>query len=143
MESASVSVSERRISTPSAWSQLIGFNVIWAVALSIGGYALGHWLGSKIGFNSSAQTETDQDDVAILMGMAFAILGWLIGLGFFNYPLSRIAGRPASLREREEHGAWRYFRLCTDHKVVAIQYLVAVLFFFFVAGLNAMSSALS
>ena len=138
MESASVSVSERRISTPSAWSQLIGFNVIWAVALSIGGYALGHWLGSKIGFNSSPQTETDQDDVAILLGLAFAILGWMLGLGFFNYPLSRIAGRPASLREREEHGAWRYFRLCTDHKVVAIQYLVAVLFFFFVAGLNAM-----
>ena len=138
MESASVSVSERRISTPSTWSQLIGFNVIWAVALSIGGYALGHWLGSKIGFNSSAQTETDQDDVAILLGLAFAILGWMLGLGFFNYPLSRIAGRPASLREREEHGAWRYFRLCTDHKVVAIQYLVAVLFFFFVAGLNAM-----
>ena len=59
-------------------------------------------------------------------------------LGFFNYPLGRLAGRPATLREREEHGAWRYLRLCTDHKVVAIQYLVAVLFFFFVAGLNAM-----
>jgi cytochrome c oxidase subunit 1 len=70
--------------------------------------------------------------------MIFAIIGWMIGLGFFNYPLARMLGRPATLREREEHGAWRYFRLCTDHKVVAIQYLVAVLFFFFVAGLNAM-----
>ena len=138
MESASLSVSQTSVSTPSAWRQLLGFNVIWAVALSIGGYALGHWLGAHIGGNSSAQTETDQDDVAILMGMGFSILGWLVGLGFFNYPLGRIIGRPATLREREEHGAWRYFRLCTDHKVVAIQYLVAVLFFFFVAGLNAM-----
>jgi cytochrome c oxidase subunit 1 len=138
MESASISVSESRVSTPSAWSQLLGFNVIWAVALSIGGYALGHWIGAHIGINSAAQSETDQDDVAILMGLGFAILGWLAGLGFFNYPLGRIVGRPATLREREEHGAWRYLRVCTDHKVVAIQYLVAVLFFFFVAGLNAM-----
>jgi cytochrome c oxidase subunit 1 len=138
MESASLSVSQSRVETPSAWRQLLGFNVIWAVALSIGGYALGHWLGSHIGSNSSAQTETDQDDVAILLGLALSIVGWMAGLGFFNYPLGRIIGRPATLREREDHGAWRYFRLCTDHKVVAIQYLVAVLFFFFVAGLNAM-----
>ena len=72
------------------------------------------------------------------MGLGFAIVGWIAGLGFLNYPLGRLTGRPATLREREEHGPWRYFRLCTDHKVVAIQYLVAVLFFFFVAGLNAM-----
>jgi cytochrome c oxidase subunit 1 len=138
MESAAVSVRRSRVSVPTAWRQLLGFNLVWAVALAIGGYALGHWLGSHIGANSNPQTETDQDDVAILMGLAFSILGWLLGLGFFNYPLGRIAGRPPTLREREEHGAWRYFRLCTDHKVVAIQYLVAVLFFFFVAGLNAM-----
>ena len=49
-------------------------------------------------------------------------------------------GDPASLAEREHQaeGTWRYFRLCTDHKVVGIQYLVAVIFFFFVAGFNAM-----
>jgi cytochrome c oxidase subunit 1 len=138
MESASLSVSQSRAETPSAWRQLLGYNVIWAVALAVGGYALGHWLGSHIGANSAAQTESDQDDVAILMGFGLSIVGWMAGLGFFNYPLGRIVGRPATLREREEHGAWRYFRLCTDHKVVAIQYLVAVLFFFFVAGLNAM-----
>ena len=138
MESASLSVSRAGSRHRPAARQLLGFNVIWAVALAIGGYALGHWLGSHIGANSAAQTETDQDDVAILMGLGLSIVGWMAGLGFFNYPLGRIMGRPATLREREEHGAWRYFRLCTDHKVVAIQYLVAVLFFFFVAGLNAM-----
>jgi cytochrome c oxidase subunit 1 len=131
-------VSQTRIGTPSAWRQLLGYNLIWGVVLAIGGYALGHWLGSKIGAHSAAQTEQDSDDVAILLGLAFACVGWLLGLGFLNYPLQRILGRPATLREREEHGVWRYFRLCTDHKVVAIQYLVAVLFFFFVAGLNAM-----
>jgi cytochrome c oxidase subunit 1 len=119
-------------------SQVVGFNIIWGVVLGIIGYIVGHWIGTKIGNNIVAQQETDQDDVAIFLGMVVGTLGWLIGLGFFSYPLWRMLGRPATLREREEHGPWRYFRLCTDHKVVGIQYLVAVLFFFFVAGFNAM-----
>ena len=69
---------------------------------------------------------------------SFAVLGWLAGLGFLNYPLSRMMGRPPALREQEEEGPGRYFRLCTDHKVVGIQYFVTVLFFFLIAGLNAM-----
>ncbi len=124
---------------PLTWRrQALGFNVIWAIALGAGGYALGHFLGTRIGNHIDAQSRSDQDDIAILLGLLCATLGWLIGLGFFNYPILRMLGRPATLREREEHGAWRYFRLCTDHKVVAIQYFVAVLFFFFVGGLNAM-----
>jgi cytochrome c oxidase subunit 1 len=119
-------------------SQLVGFNIIWAVVGGVVGYIVGHWIGSKLAANIAAQVGTDQDDVAIFLGMLFATLGWVGGLGFFSYPLWRILGRPATLREREEHGVWRYFRLCTDHKVVGIQYLVAVLFFFFVAGINAM-----
>jgi len=118
--------------------QLLGFNIIWAIVGGAIGYAVGHWIGSKIGAHVSSQTDTDQDDVAILLGLLCATVGWLIGLGFLSYPLWRMLGRPATLREREEHGPWRYYRLCTDHKVVGIQYLVAVLFFFFVAGLNAM-----
>jgi cytochrome c oxidase subunit 1 len=118
--------------------QLLGFNILWGIVLGFAGYAFGHWLGSRIGNGIKFQTETDQDDIAIFAGLLFAVLGWLLGLGFFSYPLWRMLGRPATLREREEHGVWRYFRLCTDHKVVGIQYFVAVLFFFFVAGLNAM-----
>jgi cytochrome c oxidase subunit 1 len=138
VESASVSVRRIRRGTPSAARQLLGSNVFWAVGLAIGGYALGHWIGARFGPHLRTQGETDSDDVAIFMGLFFATLGWVLGLGFLNYPLGRIIGRPPTLREREDHGPWRYFRLCTDHKVVAIQYLVAVLFFFFVAGLNAM-----
>jgi cytochrome c oxidase subunit 1 len=122
----------------SVGSQLIGFNILWAIVGGVVGYAVGHWIGSKIGAHVNAQTETDQDDVAIFLGMLFAVFGWLGGLGFFSYPLRRMLGRPATLREREEHGKLRYYRLCTDHKVVGIQYLVAVLFFFFVAGMNGM-----
>ncbi len=123
---------------PRARRQLLGFNLIWAIALGAGGYALGHWIGTQIASPIDAQSMSDQDDIAIFMGLFLAILGWMIGLGFFNYPIARVLGRPPSLREHEEAGAWRYFRLCTDHKVVAIQYFVSVLFFFFVAGLNAM-----
>jgi cytochrome c oxidase subunit 1 len=119
-------------------SQVLGFNILWGIVGGIVGYIVGHWLGAKIGNNVVAQTGTDQDDVAIFLGMLLGTIGYLIGLGFFSYPLWRMLGRPATLREREEHGLWRYWRLCTDHKVVGIQYLVAVLFFFFVAGFNAM-----
>jgi cytochrome c oxidase subunit 1 len=118
--------------------QLVGYNIIWGVIGGIVGYIVGHWIGTKIGNNIVAQQETDQDDVAIFLGMALATFGFLGGLGFLSYPLQRMLGKPATLREREEIGPWRYFRLCTDHKVVGIQYLVAVLFFFFVAGFNAM-----
>jgi cytochrome c oxidase subunit 1 len=119
-------------------NQVVGFNLIWGIVGGFLGYAIGHWIGVKISADVVAQNETDQNDIAIFLGMTLATFGWLGGLGFFSYPLSRMTGRPATLREREEHGTWRYFRLCTDHKVVGIQYLVAVLFFFFVAGFNAM-----
>jgi cytochrome c oxidase subunit 1 len=118
---------------------LVGFNVVSATILAILGYYLGHKLGAVIGDHTVWNSATDQDDMAVLFGMLFAILGWMAGLGFFNYPLGRIFGRPIVIHEGvEEGGGWRYLRLCTDHKVVALQYLVATLFFFFVAGLNAM-----
>ncbi len=140
MESATVSVQPRR-SNASAWGGLLKTNVIWAVVLAIVGYIVAHWLGGKIAGNIAAEQNpggTDQADIAILLGLFGSIVGWMLGLGFFNYPLKRMLGRPPSLHEGGESGAWRYFRLCTDHKVVAMQYLVATLFFFFVAGLNAM-----
>ena len=139
MEAAAVrAVPLRDHEAPSGWRQALGYNVIWAIVLAAGGYALGHWLGVKIAHGIKPQTTSDQNDIATFLGFFLGIIGWLIGLGFLNYPLSRVLGRPPTLREREEHGPWRYFRLCTDHKVVAMQYFVAVLFFFFVGGLNAM-----
>ncbi|MGZ6643442.1 MAG: cytochrome c oxidase subunit I, partial [Solirubrobacteraceae bacterium] len=120
------------------WRSLLGFNALTALVLGLAGYALGHWIGSRIASGMDSQTTTDQNDVAILMGFVLAVLGWLAGLGFLNYPLSRMRGRPPALREKEEEGPGRYFRLCTDHKVVGLQYFVTVLLFFLIAGLNAM-----
>ena len=105
----------------------------------IGGYYLGWFIGHQIdGPSFEYESATDENDVALLLGYFFGVVGFLIGLGFANYPVSRLLGRPASLREKEGEGIGRYFGLCTDHKVVGIQYLVGIGVFFFVGGLNAM-----
>ncbi len=77
---------------------------------------------------------------AILLGYLFGVIGFLVGLGFANYPIRRLLGHPASLAEHESEGEGiaRYFRLCTDHKVVSIQYIVGIGVFFLVGGINAM-----
>jgi cytochrome c oxidase subunit 1 len=121
------------------WRQLGLYNVFTGIVLGIGGYFLGALVvGAAISKGIEAQTATDQNDMEFVLGMLFGLMGFLIGLGFLRYPLRRLAGAEPSLREKEEHGIWRYFTLCTDHKVVGIQYLWGVLFFFLIAGLNAM-----
>ncbi|HWX95491.1 MAG TPA: cbb3-type cytochrome c oxidase subunit I, partial [Solirubrobacteraceae bacterium] len=132
------------VSTPQpiegpAWRRLIGFNLLTAVVLGVGGYYLGWFIGHEIGGPSYAyQAKSSENDTALLLAYVFGVLGFLIGLGFANYPVSRLLGRPASLREKEEQGIGRYFGLCTDHKVVGIQYLIGIGLFFFIGGLNAM-----
>ncbi|HXD55608.1 MAG TPA: cbb3-type cytochrome c oxidase subunit I [Solirubrobacteraceae bacterium] len=122
------------------WRRLIGFNLLTAVILGVGGYYLGWWIGHLVTEGKSFEytAATDENDVALLLAYFFGVIGFLIGLGFANYPISRLLGKPASLREKEEHGIGRYFGLCTDHKVVGIQYLCGIGLFFFIGGLNAM-----
>ena len=126
---------------PPLWRRLIGFNLLTGIIFGIIGYWLGYWIGTLIHAPSlDFFDDTGQNDLAILLGYLVGVIGFLIGLGFANYPLRRMLGHPPSLAEHEseEHGLGRYFRLCTDHKVVALQYLVGVGIFFFVGGLNAM-----
>jgi cytochrome c oxidase subunit 1 len=119
--------------------RLIGFNLLTAVLLGVGGYYLGWFIGHQIdGKSFEYQAASDENDVALLLAYVFGVIGFLIGLGFANYPIARLLGRPPSLREKEEEGTGRYFGLCTDHKVVGMQYLVGIGVFFFVGGLNAM-----
>jgi cytochrome c oxidase subunit 1 len=70
-------------------------------------------------------------------------LGFLIGIGTADYWLRWAVGASTFPKEREHenHGAYSwhdYFKVNTDHKVIGIQYLVTVFFFFFAGGLIAM-----
>jgi cytochrome c oxidase subunit I len=120
--------------------RLVGFNLLSALILGVAGYYLGWFIGHQLSTSKSFEfiSATDENDVALLLAYLFGVIGFLIGLGFANYPVSRLLGRPASLREKEDEGIGRYFGLCTDHKVVGIQYLCGIGLFFFIAGLNAM-----
>jgi cytochrome c oxidase subunit I len=121
------------------WRRLVGFNLLAALLLGIGGYYLGWYLGHQIdGASLDYFGDTDQNDVALFLGYFLGIVGFLVGLGFANYPFSRMLGKPATLREKETEGIGRYFGLCTDHKVVGMQYFIGIGLFFFIGGLNAM-----
>jgi cytochrome c oxidase subunit 1 len=123
------------------WRRLIGFNLLGGLVLGIVGWLIGYLIGDHIHAPSIDYfADTGENDIAILLGYFFGVVGFLIGLGFANYPIRRMLGHPPTLAEHESEGEGlgRYFRLCTDHKVVAMQYLVGIGVFFFVGGLNAM-----
>ncbi len=125
MSTTTSSATPPAVSRP-LWRRLLGFNLLTAVILGVGGYYLGWFIGHLVTEGKSFEytAATDENDVALLLAYFFGVIGFLIGLGFANYPISRLLGRPASLREKEDEGIGRYFGLCTDHKVVGIQYLV-------------------
>jgi cytochrome c oxidase subunit I len=116
----------------------MGFNMLTGLVLGTGGWFLGGWVGGQMAVGHDYLLGTDQNDVGIFVGYLFALIGWLVGLGFANYPIGRLLGRPPTLRHQETTSWTRYFKLCTDHKVVGIQYLFGVGIFFFIGGLNAM-----
>jgi cytochrome c oxidase subunit 1 len=124
------------------WRKLMGFNMLTGIVLGIAGWFIGYYaIGIHIhGEGLAYATDTGQNDGAILLGYLCGVIGFLVGLGFANYPFRRMLGHPPSLAEREDesYGLLRYFSLSTDHKVVAKQYMVGIGLFFGVGGLNAM-----
>src|ERR1700682_3302860 len=77
--------------------RFVGFNLLSALALGIGGFFFGAFIGDQIAAGKPYLIGTDQNDVAVFVGFLFGSLGWLAGLGFFNYPVLRMLGRPASV----------------------------------------------
>ncbi|MGH3285653.1 MAG: cbb3-type cytochrome c oxidase subunit I, partial [Streptosporangiaceae bacterium] len=107
------------------------------------GYFLGHWLGNFLGGDYARSSLADTNDVAIVLGYAFGVIGWLAGLGVFNDLGRLMLGRPvpeeARLLGRADPGLARYFRYTLDHKVVGIQYLFGMIGYFLTGGLFAMA----
>ncbi len=118
-----------------AWlSQHIGTAAIGAVA----GYALGHYLGNTIASGYVHVQTAAENDLAVVLGLALGVVGWLLGIGVFNYPIAKMFGRKPA--EVPEAANWtRYVRMSLDHKTVGLQYLIAVFTFLFTGGLLAMA----
>ncbi|MEA2408169.1 MAG: cytochrome c oxidase subunit, partial [Thermoleophilaceae bacterium] len=81
-------------------------------------------------------------DAIITVGALIAApLGYLVGIGCFDYWFRWASGAPTIPEDHSGHGAktWRdYFRVNTDHKVIGIQYICTTFFFFVAGGLMAM-----
>src|SRR5215468_90856 len=115
------------------------FGVIGAVI----GYFIGHWLGDLIGGDFVRSSLSDTNDVAIVLGYAVGVVGWLAGLGVFNDLGRLMLGKPLPEEPRllgvPEPGLGKYFRFTLDHKVVGIQYLYGMVAYFLTGGLFAMA----
>jgi cytochrome c oxidase subunit I len=109
---------------------------------AVAGYFFGHWLGVAIGGGWQQVATSDQNNLAMVLGYAFLVVGWLAGLGVFNDVFRGMIGRPIPHVEEEEEarrGLARYFQFTLGHKVVGIQYLVGMIIYFCTGGLLAMA----
>ena len=124
------------------WPQRPGwFSQHLGTALIVGflGYLFGHWLGNLVAHNYTYIANDGQNTVADFFGLLFMVVGFLGGIGVFNYPLAKIIGRTPEGEHKNCDGWSKYFRYTLDHKVVGIQYIVGVLLFMFTGGLLAMA----
>jgi cytochrome c oxidase subunit 1 len=81
-----------------------------------------------------------QAEVYVTTSSILGIMGFLIGLGCFDFWFRWAVGKRVDYDDHSMHGAtsWRdYLRVNTDHKVIGIQYLVIVFAFFVIGGLLA------
>ncbi len=79
--------------------------------------------------------------LVLIAALVAAPIGFLAGIGAFDYWVYYALGRPTRLEDHSGHGAqsWRdYFRVNTDHKVIGVQYLVTTVFFFLAGGMLAL-----
>ena len=105
------------------------------------GYMLGHWLGNYFASGYQQVAGADSDDFPIVLGYAFAVIGWLAGLGVFNDVGRQMLGKPVSGNGHTlaDKSLAKYFRYSLDHKVVGMQYLFAMVGYFLTGGLFAIA----
>jgi len=80
-------------------------------------------------------------DITLVALLVTGPLGFLAGIGTFDYWAYYAIGRPTRPEDHSGHGAtsWKdYFRVNTDHKVIGVQYLATTIFFFFAGGMLAL-----
>ncbi|MDP8910945.1 MAG: cytochrome c oxidase subunit I [Actinomycetota bacterium] len=126
---------------PSGWRRFTApgwLRAFWCTALffgiGVGIVALFRWWAGWMPL-------LDSTVVVTVAGMVTMPLGFLVGIGAFDYWTRYAIGAPTVPEDHSGHGAhsWRdYFRVNTDHKVIGVQYLVTTIFFLLVGGLLAM-----
>jgi cytochrome c oxidase subunit 1 len=87
--------------------------------------------------------EPNQLNRILIISMFAWSIGFLIGIGAFIGPFRWLIGKDLTDEEQlfmagKGQGISRYFRYCTDHKVVGIQYLVGVMVMLGAGGTMAM-----
>jgi cytochrome c oxidase subunit I len=110
----------------------------WVAALFFG---IGTYLVVGIRWLAGWDPIYDWTIITLVGALVAAPIGFLLGLGAFDYWLYWISGRPTRPEDHSGHGAysWRdYFRINTDHKVIGVQYLVTTIVFFIIGGFLAM-----
>ena len=112
-------------------------NLLWALVGFVVGYVVGFWLGDNIAGNYAVAQNSGTNNVAIVLALSFGVLGWLVGIGVFNYPVLKLFGLEPAPAVPDASFA-RYFRLTEDHKVVGMQYTIGSLLFLFTGGMFAM-----
>ena len=106
-----------------------------------GGFLVG--MGIVVGVRAAYGWDPlfDWDAIVTVGGLIVAPLGYLVGIGCFDYWFRWASGAPTIPEDHSGHGAysWRdYFRVNTDHKVIGIQYICTTFVFFIAGGLMAM-----
>jgi len=83
----------------------------------------------------------DMTVVTLVSLLVAAPIGFLAGIGAFDYWAYYALGFPTRPEDHSGHGArsWKdYFRVNTDHKVIGVQYVVTTFSFFIVGGMLAL-----
>src|SRR5260221_12758141 len=94
---------------PPLWRRLVGFNLLTACVLGVGGWYVGWFAAHGVAGKSIAYfSSIDYNEVSIILAYICGVLGFLIGLGFLNYPLAPLRGHPPLLRGNESWGGAGY-----------------------------------
>jgi cytochrome c oxidase subunit 1 len=113
--------------------------VLCTVAAAAFGFGLVVLLRSISGLSAFQSEQTGYPQV--IVPLITAPLGFLAGIGCFDYWIRWGLGLPTIPDDHSSHGAhtWKdYFKVNTDHKVIGIQYIVTSFIFFLIGGMMAM-----
>jgi cytochrome c oxidase subunit 1 len=111
---------------------------IWCSALF---FLVGLYVVAGIRWIAGWDPVYDWEIIVLIGGMVTGPVGFLYGIGAFDYWLYWISGKPTVEEDHSSHGAtsWKdYFRVNTDHKVIGVQYTVTTFVFLVVGGLMGM-----